>query len=677
MADDTLYTFLLPSIHDTSIVELFGSWDNFSSPYKMQYDNQMGHGHWYGCFTFKNVICDGDPSNCSRPRDGGLKMGGTYWYYYKRNGNFEFHNPTDPSTNSCPLLPGQTVNVLEIPCMPISERETSAVVGTNVLTMDPSARFNTPAPPRSKKVALSLKSDRPKSAVPSVELKIRNRWFSESTGRLQTGVVDYCIGALAGKQASVSTSFGRVAHQKRNLKSAPGKVDCEKCAETPPVKPLGNLIKRHASFRRPRSRYGVHPSTQGSAATSDAFDAELFGNPFLEDFYDELGKLPSRSLSLMSDQTHAVKTSSRPQSQPCTLRERAKLRIPNSKFQNGASFANQGSRPASAPNLRGGPPADIDFMLVSGLIMQSRMRRSRAKTTQKSALDYLPSSPHMLGQIPEDSAVDGAATAISQRERGSVGLESLPSPGKSPMDSPMSLSRSSSKRLVRSLSKAHERRKKPILEPVKTRDEVDSPSSATSPVRHMPSNPHGIDYDKSHGAWTSTATSPLDVPSSWNKLEPPPSEGAKTGLDSPPSLAWSSQESAHHQRESWDSENSHSLQRPKHRQVAGAALGLDLNGSQETIKPGSQLTSRNLLDCSPVDYEAREKQDLFDSWFQGTSMFDSEVVQDSSNTSDTSAESPLSGSTKLYSSPVQDLVLQSKAHDEDLSDFDYLSAAIL
>lgn len=70
-----------PSVHKTATVDLLGSWDNFSTPYPMQHDNQKGHGCWYGCFSFDHIICDGDPSNCSMPRQGNLKEAGTYWYY--------------------------------------------------------------------------------------------------------------------------------------------------------------------------------------------------------------------------------------------------------------------------------------------------------------------------------------------------------------------------------------------------------------------------------------------------------------------------------------------------------------------------------------------------------------------------------------------------------------------
>jgi hypothetical protein len=65
----------------TRSVQLYGSWDNFSAPYPMQRDARIGHEHWSGCHNFSNIICDGDVTGNVTPREGGLKMGGTYWYY--------------------------------------------------------------------------------------------------------------------------------------------------------------------------------------------------------------------------------------------------------------------------------------------------------------------------------------------------------------------------------------------------------------------------------------------------------------------------------------------------------------------------------------------------------------------------------------------------------------------
>src|SRR5580704_94499 len=58
-----------------------GSWDNFAEPWEMVRDNRRGRGHWTGCHTFRNIVCDGDATGIHERRDGALKMGGTYWYY--------------------------------------------------------------------------------------------------------------------------------------------------------------------------------------------------------------------------------------------------------------------------------------------------------------------------------------------------------------------------------------------------------------------------------------------------------------------------------------------------------------------------------------------------------------------------------------------------------------------
>lgn len=47
----------------------------------MRRDARLGPEHWSGCHRFTNIVCDGGFQPNGVPRDGGLKMGGTYWYY--------------------------------------------------------------------------------------------------------------------------------------------------------------------------------------------------------------------------------------------------------------------------------------------------------------------------------------------------------------------------------------------------------------------------------------------------------------------------------------------------------------------------------------------------------------------------------------------------------------------
>lgn len=126
-------------------VELLGSWDNFSKPYPLRRDRRRGPHAWAGCFTFEDIICDGDPSNIGLRRSGPLKAGGTYWYYYKVDDGEEYHNPSQPSTSVCPLLPGQTLNILDVP---MESAGACSPDTFDAFTRNPNDRYLTPVPPK-------------------------------------------------------------------------------------------------------------------------------------------------------------------------------------------------------------------------------------------------------------------------------------------------------------------------------------------------------------------------------------------------------------------------------------------------------------------------------------------------------------------------------------------------
>ncbi|KAL1998389.1 hypothetical protein VTN02DRAFT_6292 [Thermoascus thermophilus] len=155
MTSTTLMTFLLRTSPDVRSVQLVGSWDNFTRPYSMERDGRVGAGHWRGCHTFTDIICDGPTSSRSPGRSGGLKMGGTYWYYYILDGDTEYCNEAEPVTTLCPLLPGQPVNVLHVPIiLPETTRSHGREGSLGSLepenrTMNPDDKYLNPrAPPR-------------------------------------------------------------------------------------------------------------------------------------------------------------------------------------------------------------------------------------------------------------------------------------------------------------------------------------------------------------------------------------------------------------------------------------------------------------------------------------------------------------------------------------------------
>ena len=48
----------------------------------MRQDRKVGHTNWRGCHSFTDIICDGESLQAiGGKRDGGLLMGGKYWYF--------------------------------------------------------------------------------------------------------------------------------------------------------------------------------------------------------------------------------------------------------------------------------------------------------------------------------------------------------------------------------------------------------------------------------------------------------------------------------------------------------------------------------------------------------------------------------------------------------------------
>jgi len=162
MDPETLVSFAFRAPHHVRTVELLGSWDNFSRPYAMYHDKRRGHGFYTGCFQFENIIFDGSQIDWTKPRSGGLKQGGTYWYYFRLDDGMEAYDDLRECTTECPLMPGQMVNIMhvprEVPESPSLQRSASvSLVGTlsqlsSLQTMNPRAKYQAPIPPPVSKV---------------------------------------------------------------------------------------------------------------------------------------------------------------------------------------------------------------------------------------------------------------------------------------------------------------------------------------------------------------------------------------------------------------------------------------------------------------------------------------------------------------------------------------------
>ncbi|KAK4545191.1 hypothetical protein LTR36_003370 [Oleoguttula mirabilis] len=192
MDPTTLVTFIFRAPPEVRTIELLGSWDNFTQPYQMHHDRRRGKGSWSGCFKFANIIFDGDTTCWTKPRSGGLKQGGVYWYYYRLDYDVEAYDDSREWTAHCPMMPGQAVNVLEVPSEVVEPPSRSRSAGHWELegtlsswsgpmqhrqTLDPSDKFAALAPPPLSKVHERCVSDlalngqldgRAASPVPSI-----------------------------------------------------------------------------------------------------------------------------------------------------------------------------------------------------------------------------------------------------------------------------------------------------------------------------------------------------------------------------------------------------------------------------------------------------------------------------------------------------------------------------
>lgn len=200
-------------------VDLVGSWDNFSKRYPMEQDLRRGHGQWRGVHSFKDITCDGD-GTVNAKRNGGLKMGHEYWYYvsampsyclhgcadenqYELNDGTEIHNEVLPSTTTCPYLPGQPVNILNVPTEinPLRERSASeSAMSGHIPTMNPADKFLSPRaapaiPPRPQlprlntapPMSLKTRTSRPRTAR-SVSPASRAPWSARSLFGLRSAL---------------------------------------------------------------------------------------------------------------------------------------------------------------------------------------------------------------------------------------------------------------------------------------------------------------------------------------------------------------------------------------------------------------------------------------------------------------------------------------------------------
>ncbi|KAI4111750.1 MAG: hypothetical protein LQ345_006672 [Seirophora villosa] len=275
MATTTLTTFLLHLPSSVRTVDLLGSWDNFQQAYPLQRDRQAGPGHWRGCHTFKNIICDGHHLDPSVSRNGALKMGGTYWYFYRLDGDSEQHDSDEPSTTTCPLLPGQQVNVLDVPTQQQDEEHRPCtLLESTVFTMDPKAKYSPLKPPvRQDAIQQPNLSDPTAVVAPAPGDGKLQRLFSSTTSALSTADLQPLRRTRANTSQGPCITLPKgsalmaMFHKIRGARSAPSSTN-----------PRGS--ERSTPSRPPEQQPGEGPFEHAGMAIGAQSDSSIHGRPF-------------------------------------------------------------------------------------------------------------------------------------------------------------------------------------------------------------------------------------------------------------------------------------------------------------------------------------------------------------------------------------------------------------
>lgn len=202
-------------------------------------------------------------------------MGGTYWYYvstrspplwisnltqqqYLLDGDVESYNEAEPATTMCPLLPGQPVNILDVPViLPDSrrhDRESSvSSQKSNYRTMNPEDKYLNPR--QAPKPKLRLRSSPTLLQQPAFEwpfkvspLRAISRSASQPTSPTRVKGQDARSGSSSKLARSLSPPRSRGAGSVfRHLNASTSDIESTSCSRGGPMQPFqghGSIPKR-------------------------------------------------------------------------------------------------------------------------------------------------------------------------------------------------------------------------------------------------------------------------------------------------------------------------------------------------------------------------------------------------------------------------------------------------
>lgn len=460
-----------------------------------------------------------------------------------------------------------------------------------VFTLDPKKRLIRPTPvpkraavseeglapsdswalvgPADVKTRRSVQSTRP---LTPLQQRAQDQWLFESLGRLQTAVVDYVLASFAG--CSFSDDQQKGTHPSgRQIRSAPG--TCSAPARNPPSRQVSTAQDSDAP--RPSSASGPRTLRADSNGFERLPEYGRYCNPFLSK------RAPSR-LSTPSTLFYAVG----PDSRSCVPRRTRSSSLDhlNSHSQHaGVHPAYHGhDRPASAPGTLETETFSYNTLHAHILNRVPRRRRSSRRALQRT--DSVRSNPSQLGQIPEHAAIPNEQSHDESRPEQSFNAASVTSANASPSHSAADMSRSSSLRRRTSLKS----RRPPPVEPLHLPESIEMPSGRSFCGERESCNP----FESKYSAWTPTATSLSEgnsARSSWNYQSSLTSH-TEHSFDSPASLHQSPWGSPTREAQaSLDIDKVTASIRRTIDEKAAKALGANLKGSQETLRPPAHAST--------------------------------------------------------------------------------------
>ncbi|KAL4893763.1 hypothetical protein BDV59DRAFT_177098 [Aspergillus ambiguus] len=404
MSSTTLMTFLLATSPQVKSVKLLGSWDNFSKPYIMARDKRVGPGQWRGCHSFTDIVCDGSPRNMSSSRSGGLKMGGTYWYYYLLDDDVESYNHAEPVTSHCPLLPGQPVNVLQVPIiLPDTQTTQTCDDGAGAWnadqrTMNPDDKYMNPRQPPKPKLRLRTSPSLLQQPAPSWSFSTSPLGLLTNKSSSQSS-----CGSLRGKRLELGQRMPKPARSVSPPRSRGLRAAIRQWNASSPD--LSSAYSRDGEMERPVAAHGL-------GAPEGSMDGRLgFG---LHSRSGSRTQSPSNAIESQSDLTPKRPVSATAHgSIPLSLRDRRAL---NSKSAEHAL-------PLNPLTVQTRPDIKISA------IADSRHPRSHATQGPVSSLDALALQPTANMSSPSEDAT--TPTPFNFREKR---LPTLPNSPSSVMD---------------------------------------------------------------------------------------------------------------------------------------------------------------------------------------------------------------------------------------------------